>query len=485
MSKPLFIHQFQNIYPLSIHSINNITVCVLKSDRHDVLLIEGDNDLGFKGVLKQVSGFSYIEAPLSHANANTLRSHFPFTKPIPVLRKQRSFGLGDRLGIAGEGHLEVFRNVDAFPVLAQQSMRELTLTERTYEDVLDAASFAAFKFGYHDGFGADGDHLKKMEDIERVLNIGYTMITLDCSDYIKNDVMQMTDSEIEAKVKLPKELIDRYLSKPFEIEGATLRFSAMDLKRAYYVYSDAISYTKKVYETFFKNHQYNANLELSIDETMTPTKPEEHFYVANELKLAGVVLDTLAPRFCGEFQKGVDYIGDIKQFERELKIHAAIANHFDYKLSIHSGSDKFSIFTLIGKHTKGRFHIKTAGTNWLEAVRLVAIQNPALYREVHAYALESFAEAKKLYHVTTDLAKIPWLSTLKDEDLPKLFEQNDARQLIHITYGAILTAKNSDGSLRFKTRLYDLWRHHSQSYKNMLQQHIGRHVDMLYKGFKS
>lgn len=474
---------FPHHYPLSLNTTEGKIVFINHQEDHDSIIIEGTELLGFQGVLKSISGLSFVEAPLSHHNANIMRSLFSFTKPIPVLRKLRSFGLGDRLGIAGEGHLEVFKQCDAYPVLAQQSMRELTLTERTYEDVLDAASFAVFKFGYRDGFGADGDHLKKMEDIDKVLKLGYTMITLDCSDYIKNDVMKMTDADIQAKVTLPEALKTRYLSKPFDIDGATINFSEIDLKRAYYVYSDAIGYTKKVYDTFFKSHTYQANLELSIDETMTPTKPEEHFYVANELALAGVVLDTLAPRFCGEFQKGVDYIGDIAQFEAELKIHAAIAKHFDYKLSIHSGSDKFSIFTLIGKHTGGRFHIKTAGTNWLEAMRLVALKDPALYREVHAYALEMFGEAKKLYHVTTDLAKIPWLSTLKDTDLPHLFEQNDARQLIHITYGYILTAQNADGSKRFKTRLYDLWRKESEAYKSMLHTHIGRHIRMLYQGF--
>ena len=116
------------------------------------------------------------------------------------------------------------------------------------------------------------------------------------------------------------------------------------------------------------------------------------------------------------------------------------------KLSIHSGSDKFSTFTLIGKYTNGNFHVKTAGTNWLEAMRAVAASDPALYRSIHKYALTMFDEAKKFYHVTTDLNKIPDVDTLKDEELVDLFTQNDARQLIHITYGFILNVKDDDGN---------------------------------------
>jgi len=188
-------------------------------------------------------------------------------------------------------------------------------------------------------------------------------------------------------------------------------------------------------------------------------------------------------RFCGEFQKGVDYVGDLKQFEEELKIHSAIAREFGYKLSIHSGSDKFSIFELIGRYTQGHFHVKTAGTNWLEAMRVVATCDPKLYRKIHAYALSMFQEAKKFYHVTTDLTRIPDLSTLKDSNLPELFKHNDARQLIHITYGFILSYKDTQGRFVFKDQLYNLWKKEAQVYSDMLYQHIGRHLQLLYKGF--
>lgn len=403
--------------------------------------------------------------PLDHAAAEYLRARFPFTKPLPVLSRARTFGVGDRLGIACPGHIRVFQQYDATPVFAQQSIRELTLTNRTYMDVLDCVTFYVFREDFTSGFGADGDHLKRAEDVEYALGLGYTMITLDCSEHIKGD---------GGLADVPEALRARYAGKRFDIdEGVSLSFNEEDLSRIYHIYGDAIRFAGGIWNRFFGDGNENADFEISIDETATPTTPAQHFFVANELLLRGVKFKTLAPRFTGEFQKGIDYIGDLDAFDREMAVHAAIARKFGYKLSIHSGSDKFSVFPSIGKHTQGTFHVKTAGTNWLEAMRVVSMCDPSLYREVHAYALRAFPEATQYYHVTTDLSKIPALDTLSDDALPTLFANNDARQLIHITYGLILNHGD------FKERLYKLWREHAEAYAEALSNHIGRHMAML------
>jgi tagaturonate epimerase len=479
--KPSFTHvflksYFPGIFEKSIHRINETTLFMVHDKQKDVLIVIGDL-LDFEGEKQNKDNFKYYEIELSSHTAHRLRSLFSFTKPIRVLRKPRSFGLGDRLGIAGEGHLKVFENVDAYPVLAQQSMRELHMTKRTYQDVLDQATFAVFKMGYKDGFGADGDHLKTIPDIKNALDLGYTMITLDCSDYIKT-----FDDSINT-FELPDIIKKSFLNRIFFVGQHKVVFSLNQLRKAYYVYQEALHYTKKVYDTFFNNKTYDADFELSIDETHIPTTPEDHVFVAHQLSLMGVKIDTLAPRFCGEFQKGIDYIGSVEDFEKELKIHADIAKTYGYKLSIHSGSDKFSIFKSIGVLTKGQFHVKTAGTNWLEAMRLIATVEPKLYREIHAFALDSFEQANKLYHVTTNLNNIPKIDTLKDEELPLLFDHNDARQLIHITYGYILNAEDKDG-FRFKNKLYKLWHEHHSLYAEMLEKHIGKHLKFLYEGIK-
>ena len=471
------------VYPKSIHQVEDTWVCLQAAQNQDELVAYGRLATQFKGTAILVKGLPLVIAPLTFENGQVLRRLFPFTKPVPVLQQRRSFGLGDRLGLATPGHARVFEKYDAYPIFAQQSIRELTLTHRTYEGVLDAASFGVFKVGFTRGFGADGDHLKKPEDIKYALSLGFTMITLDASDYIRNDINSMSDAQVHQEVTLEAVLKQRYLGHPILIEGSVVEFSEVELKRCVLVYGKAIEFAAHIYKTFFIEQKANANFELSIDETATPTTPSQHYFVSNELKLKGVKLDTLAPRFCGEFQKGIDYVGDIKQFEAELQIHAAIARHFGYKLSIHSGSDKFSLFTLIGKHTQGHFHVKTAGTNWLEAMRVVAAKSPQLYRAIHAYAISMFGEAQKFYHVTTDLNKIPKLNSLTDEELPNLFHNNDARQLIHITYGFILNHQDASGHFVFRNELFALWRKEASTYSDMLYAHIGKHLELLYKGF--
>ena len=159
---------------------------------------------------------------------------------------------------------------------------------------------------------------------------------------------------------------------------------------------------------------------------------------------------------------------------------------FEYIKDVAEGADIDIIIHLYpasaGKETKGRFHLKTAGTNWLEAMKLVAMKDPSLYREVHKYALTAFEAATAYYHVTTQLDRIPNIDTLSDAQLPDLFKHTDARQLIHITYGLILNEKNADGSYTFKDRLYRLWRTYRNEYADLLESHIGQHAkDILGK----
>jgi len=472
-----------SVYPKSIHKAADGLVYMADAGEKDVIVSCGAataslgaasfgcrpaaNGIGVAGTGK--AGFTseslsgVVISDLTHETACALRKLFPFTAPSKVLSSPRSFGAGDRLGIAGPGHIRVFSNCDAAPVFAQQSMRELVLTNRSYIGVVDSATFAVFRDGFDRGFGADGDHLKNAEDIKTALEAGCTMITLDASEHIKPPHPVPADPELE---KL-------YLSEKFSVEGYEIRFTAQELNETRAVYGEAITFAREIYDAFFSGQDAQAELEVSIDETSEPTTPLQHFFIASELRRLGVGFVTLAPRFVGEFQKGVDYIGDPDAFERDFIIHAAIARHFDYKLSIHSGSDKFSVFPIIGKHTGGRFHLKTAGTSWLEAMRVVAQTDPGLYRQVHKLALESFDEARKLYQVTTDLTKIPPPEQLPDNELPELFEQNDARQLIHITYGLIL------GHTEINQRLFALWRRERQMYSDALYKHIGKHIQLL------
>jgi hypothetical protein len=353
----------------------------------------------------------------------------------------------------------------------------LHLTDRTYEDVLDAATFGVFREGFKRPWGADGDHLKTVEDVEYALSLGFTMITLDCSEHIKSGVTGGNAPEAPARYR------EKYLDKRFDIgEGETLVFDPVELNKCVAIYGEAITFAVDMWNRFFAEGRYSADFEISIDETSEPTTPLQHYFVARELLDGGVKFATLAPRFCGDFQKGIDYIGDLAQFEKEIRIHAIIARHFGYKLSIHSGSDKFSVFPSIGRETRGVFHVKTAGTNWLEALRVVAQKDPSLYRQIQKFALSSFDKARAYYHVTPDLSQIPDPDTLKDEELPGLFENNAVRQVLHITYGQILRAGTITADFLFKDRLYDLWNREEEAYDTALEKHIGKHLDLLGVG---
>lgn len=459
------------VYPESVTRLGDTSVFMADAGDRDVLAVVGE-PCGFIGRRMEEGGREWLECELDHASAARLREVAPYTAPVPVLRREFSFGCGDRLGIAGDGHIRVFNRFAGHPVLAQQSIRELNLTARTFADVLDSATFAVFRRGYRFGFGADGDHLKTAAEVRVALSCGYTMITLDCSEHINS--LAATAPLSTLSIEQDRELEARYLKKRCFADGFEIAFDEASLLRMRLIYGGAIDFASDIYEQFFKGRD-GVDFEISIDETPTPTSPAQHYFIANELRLRGVSVCTIAPRFTGEFQKGIDYIGDLAGFEEEFQVHAAIAREFGYKLSIHSGSDKFSVFPIIGRYTGGRVHVKTAGTNWLEAMRVVAEKKPSLYREVHKYALMAFEDARKYYHVTTDLSQIPDIDSVADESLPALFELPNARQLIHITYGLILTESG------FRECLFRLWRREREAYSDRIFAHIGRHVTELMK----
>ena len=465
------------IYPASVNCTEDGCALMINAGPVDKLVYCGSAAL-FTG--KQVE--SWLECDLTHENLTALRKAFPFTAPQRVLTRKKTMGVGDRLGICTPGHIRAFNaHADFTPILAQQSIRELNLTGRTFESVLDDVTVAVFREGYKGGYGADGDHLKTDAEVEYALGCGYTMITLDCSEHIRGDIDDANCDELYAP---DAELEALYMGRKFDIDGrAAVEFEPREFKKAVLIYKEALQFAARIYHKYIESPDGDvADFEISIDETMTPTTPAQHYFVAAELRRLGVNVATVAPRFCGEFQKGIDYRGDLRQFEAEMKVHAAIADHFGYKLSIHSGSDKFSVFPYIGRETGDHYHIKTAGTNWLQAVLLIAQRDPALYRSLHAYALEHFEEATRYYHVTTNLNNVPALAELDDAQLPGLFANEDARQLIHITYGLILTAQAKHGGSLFRDRLYADWRNYAPELYALVSEHIEKHMTALSAG---
>ncbi|MGE5581315.1 MAG: tagaturonate epimerase family protein [Bacillota bacterium] len=476
--------EFNAIYPESLHEFQDSLVFLIKTEQSKELIATGPGSPFFQelmGDTRSENGVTFKCCPLTVANSRVVRQYFPFTNPVSLASHDITIGLGDRLGLASPGHLQLLKGLNIRPVLAQQSIRELNLTGRNYQQVLADAVWAVFQEDYQAGFGADGDHLKTFDDIKMALDCGFTMITLDCSEHIHN----LRDGEEADLERLytsfgpdqRRPLETAFLGKEFNVSGMTIAFPLESLRRNAVIYQKAVDFAIKVYRELVKPAG-NIDFEVSIDETLTPTEPAAHFFVAKQLVEAGVKINSLAPRFCGEFQKGIDYIGDIRQFEREYKEHELIAKHFGYKLSIHSGSDKFSVFPVIGRESK-RFHLKTAGTNWLEAIRVIIEKEPDLYRQIHLFALEHLDEAKKYYHISAEPGRIPDINSLSAEGLKDLMNQNDARQLIHITYGLILQAKDEKGTYLFRDKMFACWHRNEDLYAQFLRKHIGRHLGAL------
>ena len=162
--EPLIVGEGRKIYRRSLRLLDGI-LCFIGSDgKNKHLYLAGTSPLpgGFNGTSATIGGTRLFKAPLSTQNVRVLHDLFPFTAPISLRQRPTTIGCGDRLGRATPGHIRALRGYAAAPVLAQQSVRELTLTHRDFPGVVADASFLVFQEGFEDGYGADGDHLKNI-----------------------------------------------------------------------------------------------------------------------------------------------------------------------------------------------------------------------------------------------------------------------------------------------------------------------------------
>ena len=473
-----------SVYADSIHKLGDAAVMMCRDDEKRFLLVVAKCEkclpAGFEGDKTALSdGSVALCGALSAANAAALRQHFPWCAPQSLRNVRTTVGCGDRLGLATTGHILAAKKVQISPVLAQQSMRELTMTGRTFRNVVDDACFLVFAEDYRDGYGADGDHLKTIKDIDTALAVGMPMITLDLSDVMNAAAGDWDAAAVDkAFAELPaglRNLVDaEYAGKNFVLsDNVTVALDALTARRCAVMYTSALDFAFQVYEHLKAARGDEFDLEISIDETSSPTLPGHHLFIVRELRRRGVEFSSLAPRFIGEFQKAVDYIGDLDEFDRQFRVHALIArNYGNYKISVHSGSDKFAVYPTVGRETRHYLHLKTAGTSWLEAVTVIAQNDPALYRDMHQCALDNVEAMLKLYHITADFNKIPAVSTLSDAELPALMEMPEARQLLHINYGPILT-----GNLR--ERFFKAMHKFEDAYNARIEAHFDKHLTLL------
>jgi hypothetical protein len=514
-----------NIFPASVVVANETTFALVRTEAGPQLVVLSPPGsplfADFEGQCSEYEGHTLLLGPTSPRNAAALRARLPWLRPRTI-GLRTSAGLGDRLGLATPGHVRAVRAVGGgiAPIFAQQSIREMTRTARTPQQVMDDALWGVFQEGWQDGFGADADHLKTPEDVDACVAAGFTFYTIDPGDHVDDAADTDDRATLMAKMRAlpwdvledtPAHLDHRYLFQQFTLDdGTKLAFSEPVLLRALVKYGRAVAHTVRLYRHLVErwgsrksgNQEIRESgnqgirgtehatrntfeLEMSVDETATPTSPHEHFFVASELRRLGVHWVSLAPRYVGRFEKGADYIGDpslssgqaLQQFAADFAVHAAIARHCGpYKLSLHSGSDKFSLYPIVARLTGGLVHLKTAGTSYLEALRTIAALDPALFRAIYTFARERYPIDRASYHVSASLERAPLPQALADADLPTLLEQFDARQVLHVTFGSVLTARTADSRPRFHDDLMALLRAHPEAYAANLEAHFRRHL---------
>ena len=134
-----------------------------------------------------------------------------------------------------------------------------------------------------------------------------------------------------------------------------------------------------------------------------------------------------------------------------------------------AGSDKFSIYLIAARHSKGAVHLKTAGTSYLEALRTIAANVPELFREIIAYGISRYAEDRVSYHVSADPERLPAVRRLAEGDLPDVLNDFHTREVLHVTYGSVLNHPE------LRRGLFDALHRHREAYEADLERHFDRH----------
>lgn len=438
-----------------------------------------DRLLGPESELERTGGLTRERSYAATLQAETLWKVLPHTRPRALSGYDRTFGTGDRLGLAGEAHLRAMDSREIVPVLAQQSVRELVQTGRSYNDVALAAAFGVIEAGYTGPFGFDGDHLKTLEEVDRALAAGCAMITLDLSEHLDvgggSGPVDTVDRLWEALPELVKREWESVSQAALaSVDRHRVRVSREDTRRTAVTFYRALTFIDAVWERLRQRGGDHVDLEISVDETGADTTPAQHVLLICALRRREITIDTLAPKFVGAFEKGVDYYGDVDALAADMKRHGEITASFGgYRLSIHSGSDKFSVFPLVEECIGGRYHLKTSGTFWLEAVRTAAACCPDLFQRIFLRAWESFDHMKALYQLSADPDEIPSIETVPPGEYGRYLTKDSSRQLLHVVYGAVLKDPED------RELLYRCLQENRGLYLENVMTHVERHLGAL------
>jgi hypothetical protein len=301
------------------------------------------------------------------------------------------------------------------------------------------------------------------------------MYTLDISDFLEK-ITNLEKSEIQERFRrissLSKKIIEKYKGKKINIPpNKYYEINEERLCESAIIYERGLDFIENVYG-ILKDKIKEFNLEVSIDEGERETTLEDHIFVAEYLHDKGIDFWSLALKFPGEFQKALDYKGNIEVFSLELRKHYLLSQKIEgYRLSLHSGSDKFSIYKIFSELTQNNFHIKTSGTSWLQAIKVIAKFASDLFKELYEIALENLEESKKAYKVDVKREDFP---KEINKDILEFFEKPEVKQLFHISYGALLDEK--------REAIYDILNKYENEHYEFVEENIEKHLKEIFRG---
>lgn len=369
-----------------------------------------------------------------------------------------SFGVGDRFSRQGQAQLRALiraneKGVEVTPVW-NKSNREHDIVHSEPMQTRREADDAVNALGWTKDYFVDADHIN-LSNVDRFM-MPADFFTLDVAQYIGLEpAADQVEAFVQSCASLGTEVVIPGIEGGISICEELIREMASK-------YLLAIQEAGKIYRRIQQvKGAGNFITEVSMDEVDAPQTPIDLFFILKMIADEGIPAQTIAPKFSGRFNKGVDYVGDVQQFAREFEQDVLVLDyavkHFGFppnlKLSVHSGSDKFSIYpamaAVIKKYDKG-IHVKTAGTTWLEEViglaaaggeGLVAAQR--IYRQAFARKDELCAPYADVIDIDEELLPVPsevdtwtaekFANTLRH--IPGHPDYNQHfRQLMHVGY---------------------------------------------------
>jgi len=375
-----------------------------------------------------------------------------------MLLGKYSFGIGDRFARQGEAQLKAFikaekKGLDITPVW-NKSFREHMTINSDPRDTRIAADNAVKGLNWNRKWFVDADHIN-MSNVDRFVDSS-DFFTIDVADYIDKKASEQELVEfIGNNLRFTGTFRIPGIDEPFNLTREMV--GSVGKKFLY-----AVNQASRIYRYIeSKKGKGNFITEISMDEVTRPQSPLELFFILSAVAAENIPVQTIAPKFSGRFNKGVDYQGDMNQFavefEQDLLVIDLAIKEFglpeDLKLSVHSGSDKFSIYPVMGelirKYDKG-IHIKTAGTTWLEEmIGLAMAGGEALDLAVKIYveSLNRFDELCGPYATVIDIdkKKLPTAAEVSGWDGKRFAHalrhdpgnpdyNPDLRQLVHVAY---------------------------------------------------